>query len=401
MVSAPGIAVEAPAPAPRRGRRWLRRAVAAVVVVVVLVVAVAAGIAWYFSGVALAVDHTVDYGLTVRSVALPSAGPARLELPRNADTAAPGTLALVWPGGHGLLGPVVSSGTSTVTREFTPGVGGTPASGTRVRTDSYAYLGDPATAVGLPFSDVRVPGPLGPLPGWYLPAPGLTWVVFVHGHDADRQEALRYLRTWHDLGLPVLVPTYRDDVGAPSSPDGFHHLGDTEWQDVAAAVRWAHGHGAADVILAGWSMGGAIALQTVDRSDVAGLVRGLLLDSPVIDWRNVFATQGADRGLPGPEVTLAEWVLQWRAGISLDRLDWVSRANRLRVPTLIFHSDSDGYVPDGPAVRLAAARPELVTLVRVPGARHTMDWNVDPSSYNTTMTGWLAHLGVPLPPVPR
>jgi len=197
---------------------------------------------------------------------------------------------------------------------------------------------------------------------------------------------------WHDLGLPVLVPTYRDDVGAPSSPDGFHHLGDTEWQDVAAAVRWAHDHGAAGVVLAGWSMGGTIALATADRSDVASLIRGLLLDSPVLDWRDVFATQGADRGLPGLEVTFAEWALQWRSGISLDRLDWVARARQLRVPTLILHSDSDDYVPDGPAIRLAAARPDLVTLVRVPGARHTMDWNVDPVRYDAAVRDWLAGL---------
>ncbi len=215
----------------------------------------------------------------------------------------------------------------------------------------------------------------------------------MHGHDADLGESLRYLRTWHDLGLPVLVPEYRDDVGAPSSPDGWHHLGDTEWQDVAAAVRWAHDHGAGGVVLAGWSMGGAIALQVADRSDVAGLVRGLLLDSPVIDWRNVFATQGADRGLPGPEITVAEWVLQRRSGIDLNRLDWVARAKDLRRPTLIFCSDSDDYVPDGPAVRLAAARPDLVTLVRVPGARHTLERNVAPTRYDAVMRTWLTHVG--------
>lgn len=416
MVSSPGVAVKPLAPAPRRRRRPLRLALAGLLVLVLLLVAVAAGVAWYFSGVALAVDHSVSYRLTVRAVESvpagePRAGALRLRLSKDPDTAAPGAMALAWPGGHGLLGGIVGGDATTVTREFTPVEGETPVPGAEVRTESYTYLGDPSTALGLPFSEVRVSGPLGALPTWYVPAgaggggtgpadASRTWVVFVHGHDGDRQESLRYLRTWHELGLPILVPTYRDDVGAPASPDGFHHLGDTEWEDVAAAVRWARDHGATGVVLAGWSMGGSIALQVADRSDVAGLVRGLLLDSPVLDWRDVFGTQGADRGLPGVEVTFAEWALQWRSGISLDRLDWVTRAKQLRVPTLILHSDSDDYVPVGPANRLAAARPDRVTLVKIPGARHTMGWNVDPARYDAAMKDWLARVTPSPSPVP-
>jgi pimeloyl-ACP methyl ester carboxylesterase len=425
MVSASELSVQAGIP--RRGgpRRWLRRLLVALAAVLVLVVAAAAGIAWYFSGVALAVDHVETYPATV----LPAAGPAdaggraTIRLSRDPDTSEAGTvLGLSWAGGYGQVGPVVAQDATSVTRTFTAVGAGRPAPGTKVRVDSNTFAGDPRSALGLDFADVRIAGPLGELPAWYVPAAppasgqvgaasgqagaasgqagaaaadlgdGRTWVVFVHGHDGDRQESLRYLRSWHALGLPVLVTDYRDDVGAPSSPDHFHHLGDTEWQDVSAAVHWARDHGAQGVVLAGWSMGGAVALQTAARSDVAGMIRGLLLDSPVIDWRNVFATQGADRGLPGVEVTFAEWALQWRSGISLDRLDWVSRAGQLKVPTLIIHSDSDDYVPDGPAARLAAARPDLVTLVRIPGARHTLGWNVNPARYDAAVRDWLTRL---------
>jgi pimeloyl-ACP methyl ester carboxylesterase len=402
MLSAPGAVVQVAESAPRPAR-WRVRLVSGLVAVLLLVVLVAAGIAWYFSGVALAVDHTVDYPQQVQ----PGPG-AAIRLNRDADTQAPGTAGLVWAEGNGLLGPVLSGDATSVTREFTPIRGGVPAPWTRVRVDSYLYRGDPRSALGLPFSDILVSGPLGPLPAWFVPgrtapgpsAAGRTWVVFVHGHDGDRQESLRYLRAWHERGLPVLVTSYRNDVGAPSSPDGRHHLGDTEWQDVETAVGWARDHGAGGVVLAGWSMGGSIALQVAARSRVAEMVRGLLLDSPVIDWRDVFAVQGADRGLPQFEVALAQWTLQRRSGISLDRLDWVARASELRVPTLILHSGSDDYVPDGPSVRLAQARPDLVTLVRIPGARHTMDWNVDPVRYEATMQAWFSRLSLPPSPAP-
>ena len=37
----------------------------------------------------------------------------------------------------------------------------------------------------------------------------------------------------------------------------------------------------------GWSMGGAIVLQHVSRSWTADRVKALVLDSPVIDWKDV------------------------------------------------------------------------------------------------------------------
>jgi pimeloyl-ACP methyl ester carboxylesterase len=194
------------------------------------------------------------------------------------------------------------------------------------------------------------------------------------------------------------VPTYRNDVGAPASPDGIDHLGGTEWQDVNAAVHWALDHGARDVVLGGWSMGGAIALQVADRSDVASAVRGLVLDSPVVDWRDVLHHQGAARGLPSAQTGLAIWVAERRFGLGFDRFDWVARAKELRVPTLLVHSDADDYVPDGPAKKLAALRPDLVTLHLVPDVGHTQAWNADPDAYDQVLTTWLrAHVSSRLP----
>jgi pimeloyl-ACP methyl ester carboxylesterase len=379
----------------RSGRvRWPRVVALAVAAVLVLAAAAAGAVAWYFAGVAVAVDHHVDRPLTATLVAAD-----RVQLPARADALLPGRYGLDWAGGYGEVGPVVSRVGAVVVRSFTPRRG-TLAPGTPVRLDTYAYDGDPGTALGLPFEEVRVHDAVGDFPAWYVPAraasarPG-SWFVFVHGHNGNRGEALRYLRALHAAGLPVLVPTYRNDVGAPASPDGVDHLGDTEWKDVGAAVHWALDHGARDVVLGGWSMGGAIALQVADRSDVAGRVRALVLDSPVIDWRDVLQHQGAARGLPAAETTLAVWAVQRRFGIDLDRFDWPARGPDLRVPTLLVAGDADTYVPDGPAQRLAAARPGLVTLQLVPAAGHTQGWNVDPAGYERRLVTWLsAHSAV-------
>ena len=382
---------------PSRARRAVRRAVAALVVLALLTVVAVAGIAWYFSGVALAVDHSAFRPHLVQRV-----HDGTVQLGRDADglSAVPGRYGLTWDGGHGTVGPVQSSDARSVVRPYTP-VDGTPAIGTDAWVDPDYYAGDPSSALSLDHEDVQVPTDLGPMPAWYVPgaAPTGTWVVFVHGHNGSRQESLRYLTTWHDLGLPVLVPTYRNDVGAPASPDGRSHLGDTEWRDVAAAVRLAKERGARDVVLAGWSMGGAISMRLLDDPATAATVRGVVLDSPVLDWRDTFASQGSDRGLPGWLTGLAARTVSLRAGIDLDAFDRPARAGALEVPVLLFHSDADDYVPDGPSKALAAARPDLVTYVDVPGARHTRAWNVDPQEYERRMTSWLRSVGAVAPAV--
>jgi alpha/beta superfamily hydrolase len=355
------------------------------------------GIAWYFSGLAIAVSHTESRDVTA------TPGPAgTVTLSLNHYATLPGRYGLEWDSGYAQVGAVEATTATTVSRSMTPALG-VLAPGTKVDLDAFAYPGDPRTGVGLAYQDVQVHGPLGDYPAWYVPASGAaadrgrTWVVFVHGHDSNRRESLRYLRTWNALGLPVLVPSYRNDLGAPASPDGADHLGDTEWRDVEAAVRWAMDAGARNVVLAGWSMGGAVGLQFVDRSPLGRTVIGLLLDSPVLDWRDVFDYQAAERGLPAAVTAIALWTVERRTGVDLDRFDWVARSTRWRLPALIFASDGDTYVPNRPAVRLAQLRPDLVQLVDDPRADHTRSWNVDPTAYDATMTQWLRRITAPAP----
>ncbi len=47
---------------------------------------------------------------------------------------------------------------------------------------------------------------------------------------------LRLAPALHRAGLPALLITYREDLGAPRSPDGLHHMGLTEWRDLARRI---------------------------------------------------------------------------------------------------------------------------------------------------------------------
>ena len=120
----------------------------------------------------------------------------------------------------------------------------------------------------------------------------------MHGRGTTRAECLRAVPVFHALGITSLVVSYRNDGEAPRSRAGTYALGATEWRDVDAAVGFARRRGARRILLMGWSMGGAIALQLELNSAHRDVIAGLILESPVIDWRVVL-------GLPGEAAAAA------------------------------------------------------------------------------------------------
>jgi pimeloyl-ACP methyl ester carboxylesterase len=373
---------------------WSRRhARALVATAVALLLAIGLGVAasWHFSSVALVPDHS-EWPLETRVEAVE---PDRIVLSRDDHSSQPGVYGLDWQAGHAIVGSVLSEGDNTVTRRLRD-VRGYLVPKIKVGLDSHVYSGDPGQTLGLPFRSVGVPDPLGQMPAWLIPAvrgsgpgAGRTWAIVVHGHNDNRQNDLRIAPTLRNAGLTSLLISYRNDLGAPSSPDGLYHLGETEWADLAAAVRYALAQGAHKIVLIGYSMGGALIAQLMERSPLASRVNAIVLDAPVLDWRSVFEFNAEQMSLPGFLSLPVQWTIDARIDPNWDSLHALNHTEDFHLPILLFHTAEDDLVPISTSEAFAKALPHWVTYHRVPIGGHTEAWNVNPALYDARLKRFL------------
>jgi pimeloyl-ACP methyl ester carboxylesterase len=136
--------------------------------------------------------------------------------------------------------------------------------------------------------------------------------------------------------------------------------------------------GATGLVLYGWSVGATMALLAADRSHLRGAVRGLVLDSPILDWQLTLRRRAAALGVPGPLLPLGVRACEGRTGLHGNRLAQAANPRTLNLPTLILHGPDDTIAPWQPSRELADARPDRVVLHSVSRAEHAAMWNADP-----------------------
>jgi len=342
------------------------------------------------------------YDLTIRS-AYDSGERRIVVLDRTPRTAAPGLYCLLLENGGWvrLSSHVEDRGSALVGRE----VVGEPREGLEAgerASWSGIYFLSPEEA-GLQAEDVDIPTDAGPAPAWLIPSGDgsfNTWAIHIHGLGSPRAGTLRGVQVAVEAGFTSLVVTYRNDGEGPTAGTGRSELGAAEVDDVRAAVRFALDKVAGRVILFGWSMGAGIALQLAAEPKLRGIVAGLVLESPVLDWVSTISANCARSGLPAWTGTLAVPWLNLRPlarvtglanPIGLRRFDWIARADELTVPTLILHGTRDTSSPFELSTRVGALRPDIVDLEAF-DADHTMTWNSDPERWRNVLASWLASL---------
>jgi pimeloyl-ACP methyl ester carboxylesterase len=315
-----------------------------------------------------------------------------------------GLQGLRWEGGYAQVldlgphdpGPVIAS--------FTLVTGEIPGIGAPAELDARYYPQDPLESDHLGLREISVPGPLGDYPAWVgTPAfaPGQevsnTWAIVVHGNSLSAADGLRMVPILTLAGYPTLVATYRNDPGAPDDPSGKLRYGLTEWEDLEAMVRYALDQGSDGVVLDGYSMGGAVIMAFLQRSDLADQVHAVILDAPMLDFSETVDDNASREeiapGVPLPSslTEVAKWIAAKRFDVDWDALNYLADTHAYAdMPFLVFHGTADTTVPIATSREFAALLPDQVQLIEVDGAEHIESWNPDPDAYDSAVRAFLA-----------
>ena len=362
--------------------------------------AAAAGVGWTIARRLTAPVSPRAFDLTVHGVEHDNDGDL-IVFDRTDQTTADGIYNLWFEhGGWAQLSTEVHDrGPTRVARRITGRAPGpAPKAGDRASW-SGIYYATPHEA-GLDARSITITTPAGQCPAWRIDGDPSTWAIHIHGLGSTRAGTLRGVLASTDLGYTSLVVTYRNTEEGPHVATGRSTLGHTETEDVDEAIGYAVRRGARQIVLFGWSMGAAIAVQLTDRPRHEGLIAALVLDSPVLNWTEVIKTNCTRSGLPAAAGYLAvPWLtiepLARLVGlpgrIPLRSFDWTARAVDLSTPTLILHGAQDDAVSIQLSQALRDARPEFVELDTF-DADHTLAWNTGPGRWRSSPLGWCTRL---------
>lgn len=366
--------------------RWL---VVLTLVLVVLFTVAFFAVGWYFSSKLLTVTpQKIDYDQTVSAIKGDS------YTLKGSAYDIEGIVGYIRSDGSfgGTFSPPVDKNTSatTSTRTLQDLKGDAPKVGDSLSLQGNIWTTDPKQALGIDFQSITYTSSIGTLDAWLIPnSDSHVWTIAVHGIGAQKREMLRFVRPVLAAGDTMMVISYRGDVGQPASKNGYTHLGDTEWEDVQAAVRYAKAHGATEIHLYGTSLGGSLTENYLRRSSDVGSanITKVVLDSPALNWGEILRHRVVKMGYPSFIAIPGMTVAHLRAGIDFDRI--TTKPGSIKQPTLIIHNADDTSVPQSGSVRVAKAQPQLVNFVDFGAGGHIRAWNHDPQGYEKLVSSFL------------
>lgn len=207
------------------------------------------------------------------------------------------------------------------------------------------------------------------LHGWFIPHDAPRGIALVcHGNGGNITSYRESLLRLHDEnGLAVMSFDYRGYGKSSGQPDESGVL-----QDARAARDWLirrTGTTNADIILFGYSLGGAVAVDLAQDG-----ARGLVL------W-STFSTL--------PETAASHYPWLPTKLLMTQRYDSVSKLAKYDGPLLQSHGDRDDIIPIELGQRLHAAHSGPKRFIRIPDANHL---NADSESYRVELANFLGEL---------
>lgn len=207
------------------------------------------------------------------------------------------------------------------------------------------------------------------LHGWYVRHPQPKGhALLLHGNAGNvtlLADTLRTLNRRHNLAVLALdYRGYGRSEGTPSE-QGLY-------QDARAARKWlaqTEQIAESDVILMGFSLGGAVAIDLAQDG-----ARGLVV-------ANTFTSI--------PEVAQHHWPMMPMSLMLTTKMNSLDKIKQYRGPLLLSHGDADEVVPHRHGEELYAAAPGPKRLVTVAGGKHN---DPQPEEYRVALDEFIAQL---------
>lgn len=215
---------------------------------------------------------------------------------------------------------------------------------------SAEYVSTPAD-VGLQFEELSLTTSDGvSIAAWYIPfATPKGTILFCHGNAGNISHRLVSIHALHSLGYNVLIFDYRGYGKSTGSPNenGTYRDAEAAW----LYITNTRGESAQRVILAGRSLGGAVAINLAAQLGDGGPA-ALVIESS-------FASL-ADVGRKHYPLLPITWLLT-------NKYESISVIGQVSCPKLFFHGKEDELIPIGNARRLYDAASAPKAFVETPG----------------------------------
>ena len=219
-------------------------------------------------------------------------------------------------------------------------------------------------------TDATFNGPDIKLKGWSCRTamPRRGTVIYLHGIGSNRTAGVGIVQRFTKRGFDVI--TY-DSRGHGESDGEVATYGFYEKDDLGRVLDTLPA--GERIVLIGASFGAAVALQAAAYDD---RINAVVAAESFSDLRTI-ALHRAPPIFIGPLIEKAFRIAEERGRFTVDAVNVVATASRIKIPVLLIHGDADVDTPPEHSQRIFAALTAPKRLILVPGARHNQSLGGD------------------------